>query len=54
MIIDMESVANEVLEVLSRNEITYSNMDYVFERAKEIAHSNVIDQPLKASTNSKP
>lgn len=53
-IIDLETVANEIVEVLSRNKITYCNMDYVFERTKEIAHSNTINQPLKFSTNDKP
>ncbi len=51
MVIDLEVVSNEILEVLSRNKITYSHMDEVFERTREIAHSNVIDHPFIQNLN---
>lgn len=53
-IIDIASAAEEIVEVLSRHKITYSGIECVFERAKDIAHSNTINQPLKCSTNSSP
>ncbi len=54
MVINIDAVANELVELLSRNKITYSILDDVFERTKELAHSNTVNQPLKPSTNDNP
>jgi hypothetical protein len=39
---NVDVVSKEILEVLIKHEITYADLDYVFECAKEKAHSNVV------------
>ncbi|BFH15653.1 hypothetical protein WJ0W_003533 [Paenibacillus melissococcoides] len=52
--VDVEKVANEILEVLNRNNISYDAMEYVFECTKKVAHSNTVAYPSLLSRNANP